>query len=175
MSCPRKRLRKPRGSIEARTYGLQVTSSLHSTTEPHRIPNDKLNVDKIIVFLPENKTTMERGANAGDQRFLLFQQCLLQPSFLRLYKKNCSFFNPVLNKPWFVHVCSTSHLKTLWEKEKLLVTSNFSFSHSVFKCFENPPQLSSNSKLSSANSFSLEECNIHTYIHTYIHIYRHLG
>ena len=23
-------------------------------------------------------------------------------------------------------------LKTLWEKEKLLVTSNFSFSHSVF-------------------------------------------
>ena len=25
--------------------------------------------------------------------------------------------------------------KTLWEKEKLLVTSNFSFSHSVFKKF----------------------------------------
>ena len=24
-------------------------------------------------------------------------------------------------------------LKTLWEKEKLLVTSNFSFSHNVFK------------------------------------------
>ena len=27
----------------------------------------------------------------------------------------------------------SSKLKTLWEKEKLLVTSNFSFSHSVFK------------------------------------------
>ena len=26
--------------------------------------------------------------------------------------------------------------KTLWEKEKLLVTSNFSFSHSVFKRLE---------------------------------------
>ena len=26
-------------------------------------------------------------------------------------------------------------VKTLWEKEKLLVTSNFSFSHSVFKRF----------------------------------------
>ena len=26
-------------------------------------------------------------------------------------------------------------LKTLWEKEKLLVTSNFSFSHSVFHLF----------------------------------------
>ena len=28
---------------------------------------------------------------------------------------------------------SPEGLKTLWEKEKLLVTSNFSFSHSVFK------------------------------------------
>ena len=27
----------------------------------------------------------------------------------------------------------SNRLKTLWEKEKLLVTSNFSFSHSVFK------------------------------------------
>ena len=27
---------------------------------------------------------------------------------------------------------SPKGLKTLWEKEKLLVTSNFSFSHSVF-------------------------------------------
>ena len=29
--------------------------------------------------------------------------------------------------------CSLNGLKTLCEKEKLLVTSNFSFSHSVFK------------------------------------------
>ena len=29
-------------------------------------------------------------------------------------------------------VCSTSLLKTLWEKEKLLVMSNFSFFHRVF-------------------------------------------
>ena len=40
--------------------------------------------------------------------------------------------NPFPNKPWFSCVCRTSLLKTLWEKEKLLVTSNFSFSHSVF-------------------------------------------
>ena len=44
-------------------------------------------------------------------------------------------FNPFPKKPWFVRVCSTSLLKTLWEKEKLLVTSNFSFSHSVFYPF----------------------------------------
>ena len=39
------------------------------------------------------------------------------------------------NKPWFLRFCSTSLLKTLREKEKLLVTSNFSFSHSVFYPF----------------------------------------
>ena len=39
------------------------------------------------------------------------------------------------NMPWFLRVCGTSLLKTKWEKEKLLVTSNFSFSHSVFCLF----------------------------------------
>ena len=43
--------------------------------------------------------------------------------------------NPFPNKPWFLRVCSTSLLKTLREKEKLLVTRNFSFSHSVFYPF----------------------------------------
>ena len=43
--------------------------------------------------------------------------------------------HPFPNKPWFLSVCSTSVLKTLWEKKKLLVTSNFSFSHSVFYPF----------------------------------------
>ena len=44
--------------------------------------------------------------------------------------------NPFLNKPWYLRVCSTSLLKTLWKKQKLLVTSNFSFSHSVGYPFE---------------------------------------
>ena len=46
-----------------------------------------------------------------------------------------SQFNPFPNKPLFLCVCSVILLKTLWEKEKLLVTSNFSFSHSVFYPF----------------------------------------
>ena len=45
-------------------------------------------------------------------------------------------FNPFPNKPWFLRVYSTSLLKTLWEKEKLLVMSNFSFSHGVFYWLE---------------------------------------
>ena len=34
---------------------------------------------------------------------------------------------PFPNKPWFLRVCSTSVLKTLWEKKKLFVKSNLSF------------------------------------------------
>ena len=44
-------------------------------------------------------------------------------------------FNPFPNKPLFLRICSKRLLKTLWEKEKLLVTSNFSFSHSIFYSF----------------------------------------
>ena len=43
--------------------------------------------------------------------------------------------NPFSNKPWFLRVCRANLLKTLWEKEKLLVTSNFSFFHSFFHPF----------------------------------------
>ena len=44
-------------------------------------------------------------------------------------------FNPFTNKPLFLRVCCTGLLKTLWVKKKLLFTSNFSFSHSVFYHF----------------------------------------
>ena len=43
-------------------------------------------------------------------------------------KKN---YNPFPNKPLFLHVCSTSLLKNLWENKKWLVTSNFSLTHSI--------------------------------------------
>ena len=57
--------------------------------------------------------------------------------FLTVMHRVCflSFYTPFPNKPWFFHLCSTSLLKTLQEKEKLLVLSNFSFSHSVFYPF----------------------------------------
>ena len=59
--------------------------------------------------------------------FLFFIRCHIFP------RENS--LNPFPNKPWFLRVCSTSLLKTLWEKEKLLVMSNFSFSHGVFYPF----------------------------------------
>ena len=59
------------------------------------------------------------------QNFLNFR-CSLDPQ-----NKPMLAFNPSPNKPLFLCVCSTHLLKTLWEKEKLLVTSNFS----IFQCF----------------------------------------
>ena len=49
-----------------------------------------------------------------------------------LRHKSYSIFQPFLYKPWLLLVCSASLLKTLQEKEELLVISNFSFSHSLF-------------------------------------------
>ena len=45
-----------------------------------------------------------------------------------------NLFNPFSNKLWFSCI-NLSLLKTLWEKEKLLIMSNFSFFHSVFYLF----------------------------------------
>ena len=56
-------------------------------------------------------------------------------------------FKPFPNKPWFLRICCTCLLKTLWEKEKLLVTSNFSFSQSVFNPFGEPSQIFSKSEI----------------------------
>ena len=61
-----------------------------------------------------------------DLYFNSLQQLLLSPIV----------FKPFPNERLFLRVCSISVLKTLWEKEKLLVTSNFSFSNRVFYPFE---------------------------------------
>ena len=44
--------------------------------------------------------------------------------------------NPFPHNDTFWRPLETSLLKTLWEQEKLLVMSNFFFSHSVFYQFE---------------------------------------
>ena len=59
------------------------------------------------------------------------------PILIELFHDLSEFlFNPFPNKPRFLRVCSASLLKTLWEKDKLLIMSNFSFSYSVFYPFE---------------------------------------
>ena len=48
----------------------------------------------------------------------------------------CIYIDIVTYKAIIMFKLSISLLKTLWEKEKLLVTSNFSFSQSVFYPFQ---------------------------------------
>ena len=67
--------------------------------------------------------------------------------------------NPFPDKPWCLHVCSTSLLKTLWKKEEFLKMGNFSFSHNVFypfgECFWYFHPIW-NCRLQTVNSFSLK-------------------
>ena len=44
----------------------------------------------------------------------------------------CKYVNPLLNNPWFSKSWERRLFKTLREKEKMPVTSNFTFSHNVF-------------------------------------------
>ena len=54
--------------------------------------------------------------------------------FVRISRK-LSSLTLSQTSPCFLCVCSTGLLKTLWEKEKLFVMSNFSFFQSVFYSF----------------------------------------
>ena len=101
----------------------------------------------------KQRKTVEKEENGVKQHCLLFQH------FQTLICLKLGI-NPFPNKPWFLRVCSTSLLKTLWEKEKLLLTSNFSLFKMCFLPVLRILPFSPNLELSSANSFSLEESNI---------------
>ena len=100
------------------------------------------------------ENTVGKEEIACNEQFLLFPQCLLPiwRAFCHFHQiKNCRLetlsvwksltcvvwerVNPFSNKPLFLRVCSSNLLKTLSEKEKLLITRNLSFSRSVFYLF----------------------------------------
>ena len=78
--------------------------------------------------------TVGKGEIARYEQFLHCPQCFQKACFPGVSKGVIvwDWVNPFPNKPWFLRVYGTTLLKTLWEKEKMLVTSIFSFSHSVF-------------------------------------------
>ena len=80
-----------------------------------------------------NTFCTKRIQNINIVQIAQFISKVMIPGFISPLVENC--FNPFPNKPWFLCVCCTSLLTSLWEKEKLLNTSNFSFSHSVFYPF----------------------------------------
>ena len=85
-----------------------------------------------ILMILKNKSfekIVGKGEIVSNQHFLLFQENFLpvpKRSTCNIYfvvciimfsvwtsLKFCCFFNPLPNKPWFLHVYSTSLLKTL--------------------------------------------------------------
>ena len=102
------------------TFSLKISDSsilMESTdeeTDPH------FSIDRYFL-----ESCCGKRGKCWTQAFFPFPKCLLF--------KGC--FKPFPNKPWFLRVCSIGLFKTLWENETLIVTSNFSFSHSVFKTF----------------------------------------
>ena len=90
----------------------------------------------------------KRKKVAGNQHFLLFQHFLTHQRNISQFEfyKNCqckicfgldqSSADVLSLSQTRPGLCSTNILKTLKEKEKLLIRSNFSFSHSVFYLFE---------------------------------------
>ena len=88
--------------------------------------------------------------------------CMFNGMIIDLKKIKLAFIS-FPNMPWFLRVYSTSHLKTLWEKEKLLMMSNWAIYPfpNVFSCsLENFLPFSSNLKSASAKPFDFEESKI---------------
>ena len=86
------------------------------------------------------ENTVGKGEIARYEQFLLFPQCFQKACFPGASKgvivwEWVNRLNPLPNKPLFLCVCRASLLKTVWEKEKLLITSNSYFSRSVFYTF----------------------------------------
>ena len=110
-----------------------------------RFADDNSNVVLIMVYvLDRKKNIVKKGENAGNQHFLLFslcfQLCFLRP--LTLSKTS----------PCFYMSSVEVFLKISLEKEKLLVMSNFSFSHSNFYLSKKLSAILINLQLLSANS-----------------------
>ena len=95
--------------------------------------DDKRNVTEKLKSVLERKI-VGKGENAGYQHFLLFPQCF-STGFLDRSSSWLENSQPLSKTSRFLRVCSTSLLKMLWEKDKMLVRINLSFSNSVFYPF----------------------------------------
>ena len=77
---------------------------------------------------------MGKGEIARNEQFLLFPQCFKKAHYPGASKGVIvwEWVNQLPHNAAFWRTKDMKLWKTLWEKEKLLVTSNFSFSHHVF-------------------------------------------
>ena len=99
-------------------YRARVCSTLCTLLAPYICKNDVLEDD----IATEHSTLV---ALSG-----LESRIIPSAYFSLPFIDHC--FNPLLHRYSFQHINNRLLFKTLWEKKKLLITSNFSFSHNVF-------------------------------------------
>ena len=80
---------------------------------------------EIGLKLTENRYKLYSETTQGNKSHVL-QQVVFRYKFYSVDLKRGFVseqwsLNPFLNNAWFLRVCSTSPLKTLWDKEKLLI------------------------------------------------------
>ena len=70
---------------------------------------------------------MGKGEIARYKQFLPFPQCFQKACFPGASKGVIvwEWVNPFPNSPWFLHVCSTSLLKTVWGKREIDCNEQF--------------------------------------------------
>ena len=87
----------------------------------------------LVNFLPYSSNLKFSSANCLNwERSKI---CFLGKGYYSPNNLKTFVINSFPNKSLFLRVSDTSRLRTPWDNEKLLVTSNFSFSHSVFYPF----------------------------------------
>ena len=123
----------------ATIHAFLVMSSYYHT--PHNI---LFQSHQLLSHVSISKTmdSSERWTNPvamaiinSQRKYLYSRGSNQQPPVLKSCTQYYGLVNPFPHNDTFWRRWETSLLKTLWEKEKLLVTSNFSFSHSVFYLF----------------------------------------
>ena len=130
---------KQAGSMKYRQYSPSKVASAVSVVQSGAMSKRKA----ALTFGIPRSTLLDKlsgkapvGTNLGKPCVLNAAEESVLVDYVKLMASIGYPLNPFPNKPWFLRVCSTSPLKTPWEKEKLLITSNFSFSHNVFYPFE---------------------------------------
>ena len=100
--------------------------------------------------MPKKQSFGNTGKKRKMNQHLFFPTCFPKPFILRSLTLSHTIltFNEIENR---------SLLKTLWAKEKMLVTSIFSFIQNVFFCQRKIAPSRATFKLSSANASSLFE------------------
>ena len=130
----------------SQSFGNSMVSFFQQCFFPYQREMQHLSHKNVIVGNTFNLDSCkilnsDKNLNIHKYRIIKYYHYLKRTHVKEKYRINYSFeiiyicSNPFPNKPLILLVCSASPLKTLFEKEKLLVTSNFSFSHSVFYRF----------------------------------------